>query len=111
MFYQSKGSKYGNETKRYNGRVYHSKREAAYAQDLDLLKKAGEIKDWTAQFKLSMDVNNHHICNYYVDFYIIDKFDEEQIHEVKGHETSEWKIKWKLCAALYGKKYRMVLIK
>lgn len=104
-------SKYGNESKIYNGKIYHSKREASYAADLDLLKRAGEIKEWSGQFKLSMDVNGYHICNYYVDFYVIDKSSEEQIHEVKGHETGEWKLKWKLCEALYGKKYKMVLIK
>lgn len=104
-------SKYGNTAKIYNGRVYHSKREAAYALDLDLLKKAGEIKEWSPQFKLSMDVNNHHICNYIIDFKIVDKSGKEQIVEVKGYQTPEWKLKWKLCQALYGEKYDMVLVK
>jgi len=111
MFYSAKRSKYGNETKIYNGRLYHSKREADYAAELDLLKRAGEIKEWTPQFKLSMDVRDHHICNYFIDFHVIDKSGEERIVEVKGHQTTEWKIKWKLCQALYGEKYKMVLVK
>ena len=111
MFTVRTKSKYGNEQKIYNGRVYHSKREALYAQELDLLKKAGEIKEWSPQFKLSLDVNGNHICNYYIDFYIIDKFGKEKIAEVKGYETAEWKLKWRLCKALFGEKYELVLIK
>lgn len=103
--------KYGNKKTEYNGRFFDSKREASYAQDLDLLKRAGEIKEWTPQFKLSMDVNGHHITNYFVDFHIIDKSGKEEIHEVKGFETKEWKLKWKLCEAIFGEKYKLVLIK
>lgn len=111
MFIQRRTSKYGSERKEYNGRSYMSKKEAGYARDLDLLKRAGEIKDWKPQYKLSLDVNGYHICNYIVDFWILTKHDEEELHEVKGFETEVWRLKWKLTEAIYGKRYNLVVIK
>lgn len=84
--------------------------EAGYAATLELLKKSGEILEYTPQFKLSLDVNGHHVCNYYVDFMVVDKFGEKQLHEVKGFRTAVWELKWKLTEALYGKEYTLVLI-
>lgn len=111
MFYQRQGSKYGAQKKEYNGIYYHSKKEAGYAQELDLLKKAGEIQEWSGQVRLSLDVNGYHICNYVVDFMVINKDGEKELHEVKGFETDTWRLKWKLAEAIYGKQYRLVVIK
>lgn len=97
--------------KEYNGRIYASKFEAGYARDLDFLKKAKEIKDWIPQYKISLDVNGYHIANYYVDFLVINNDGTEEFHETKGFATDVFKLKWKLCEALYGKTYKMVLIK
>jgi hypothetical protein len=111
MWYQRKGAKYSNVSKIYNGRSYMSHKEATYARDLDLMIKAGEIKEVIPQFKLSLDVNGYHIANYYVDFLVIDKDDEKQLHEVKGFETDLWRMKWRLTEALYGQEYKLILIK
>jgi hypothetical protein len=88
-----------------------SKGEAGYARDLELRKRAGEIKEIIPQFKLSLDVNGYHICNYYVDFKLVMADDTEEIHEWKGFATQLWLFKWKLTEALYGYKYKMVLIR
>lgn len=84
----------------YDGKWYHSKGEAAYAQELDWLKKTGEIKEWDRQIKIPLKVNGVLICNYYVDFKVITKHDTVQYHEYKGFETAEWKMKWQLFTAL-----------
>lgn len=110
-WYQRKGNKYSNTPQTYNGRNYHSKKEAQYAFDLDLLVKAGEVLDWSPQFKLSLDVNGIHICNYFVDFWVLPKGGGEELHEVKGFETDVWRMKWKLVEALYSDKYKLVVIK
>jgi len=91
--------------------MYHSKKEAGYARELDLLYRAGEIKDWEGQYKLPLDVNGYHICNYIVDFKVINKDGSIELHEVKGFETEIWRLKWKLTEALYGNKFKLVVIK
>lgn len=92
-------SKYGNNSQEYNGRRYDSKREAAYAQELDWRMKAGEIKEVIPQFKIPLKVNGKHIANYYVDFKVIMADDSVEFHEVKGFETDVWKMKWKILEA------------
>lgn len=93
-------SKYGNNSQVYNGRRYDSKREAAYAMDLDYRKRAGEIKEWLPQFKIDLRVNGRHITNYYVDFKVIMADGSIQFHEVKGLIIQPWPIKWALLEAL-----------
>jgi len=110
-WYQYGGSKYKNKTCEYNGILYASKKEAAYAQELDLRKKVKDIKDWKRQVKLNLDVNGYHICNYYVDFLIEHNDGSEEIVEIKGMVLDVFRIKWKLTEALYSDKYKMTLIK
>lgn len=92
-------SKYGNNSQEYNGRRYDSKREAAYAQELDWRMKAGEIKEVIPQFKIDLRVNGRHIANYYVDFKVIMADDSVQFHEVKGMVLPLWQMKWALLEA------------
>ena len=111
MFYQRRGSKYGAKRQVFGDRVYMSKKEAGYAQELDLLKKGKVIKEYIPQFRLRLEVNGYKICDYLVDFLVIMADDSEELHEVKGFETDIWRLKWKLTEALYGDKYKLVLIK
>lgn len=92
--------KFNAKTKMYNGRTYHSKREAEHAMALDWMKKAGEIAQWHPQHKVALKVNGHHICNYYPDFLVILPDGSRQIHEVKGFATEIFRLKWKLFEAL-----------
>lgn len=101
MWYQAKQNKYNNRTHEYNGRVYHSIKEAGYAQELDLRQKAGDIKSWEPQFKVSLDVNGKHICNYIVDFKLTYPDDSIELVEVKGYATEVWRLKMKLLEATY----------
>ena len=84
----------------YNGRWYQSKLEANYAAQLDWRLKAGEIKEWTPQVKLTFKVNGVMICNYYCDFKVVTKDGTVQYHETKGYETEVWRLKKKLMLAL-----------
>lgn len=101
MWYQRKGNKYGAKSTIYNGRQFHSKKEAGYAAELDLRVKAGEVEDWIPQFKVSLDVNEYHITNYYVDFLVTLKDGSKELVEVKGFETDVWRLKRKLLEATY----------
>lgn len=111
VWYQRRKNKYGAKRKEYNGRLYHSRGEAGYAQVLELRRKAGEIKEVIPQYRLSLDVNGFHICNYIVDFKCIMSDGSEELHEYKGFETDLWRFKWKLTEALYGDKYKLIVIR
>ena len=50
--YQNRGNKYKAKRQTFGGRSYHSKKEAAYAEQLELRKLAGEIKHIKPQHKL-----------------------------------------------------------
>lgn len=94
-------NKYGAKKAKYKDRIYDSTLECNYAQQLDWRKKAGEIKRWESQYKLELKINDRHICNYYVDF-LVELFDGKvEYHEVKGFETSLWRLKWKMVKAIY----------
>ena len=101
----------GNIPSEYSGILYHSKREADYAHQLDLEKCGKLIKDWERQVRFSLDVNGIHICNVIVDFVITYRDGRKEIREVKGFATDVWRMKWKLLEALYGDEYEMKVIK
>lgn len=103
VYFQKRGNKYGAKSSIYNGISYHSKKEAGRAQELDLLKKAGEIKDWERQHKIDLKVNGYHICNYYIDFKVTHNNGDIELEEVKGFETEVWRLKWKLTEAILSK--------
>lgn len=119
MWYQKKGSKYGSKSTEYNGEIYHSKKEAGYAQELDLRIRARDIRGYERQVKISFDICSiclrlcsakcdkhkkgkvHHLSNYYIDFVVGENDGTETYAEVKGFETTEWRQKWKLLCILY----------
>lgn len=111
MYFVRPKNKFGAKKKEYNGRLYMSKGEAGYAAELELRKKAGEIKEIIPQFRIKLDVNGYHICNYIVDFKVTMADDTIEMHEWKGFETDLWRVKWKLAKAIYSKEYKFVLIK
>jgi hypothetical protein len=108
--YILRGSKFNNTPSQYKGRVYHSRKEAEYAMALDDMKNMGEIKDWTPQYRLKLEVNGQHITNYIADFLVEKTTGQIEIHETKGYFTDSAKIKWRLAQALYPD-YKFILIK
>lgn len=105
-YYQKSGNKYRAKKTEYNGVVYHSKLESAYAEELDWRVKAKEIKSWDRQVKLDLKINDTHITNYYIDFVIHHNDGSKEYVECKGVETPDWKIKWKIFEAIFDDNFR-----
>jgi len=113
MYFQ-KQNKYGAVKQTYNGYSYHSKKEAAYAMELDLRVKAKDILKWDRQVKIEIRAFDKHICNYYIDFVITHTDGLLEYIEVKGFETAVWRLKWKLTNAMFEKEYpyhKLTLVK
>ena len=108
--YLRRGSKFGNVPSQYKGRTYHSRKEAEYAIILDDMKRIGEIKSWVPQYKMRLDVNGEHICDYIADFLVTTSTGLKEIHETKGYFTDPGKFKWRLAQALYRHRYKFVLV-
>lgn len=79
-----------------------SKFEAGKAQELELLKRAGEIKDFEEQKVIRLEVNGYWICDYKIDFIVYHNDGTTEYLETKGVALPAWKIKWKLFEALYS---------
>ncbi len=79
-----------------------SKFEAGKAQELELLKRAGEIADFKEQVKIPLVVNGLVVCDYWIDFVITHNDNSIEYCETKGFATDVWKLKWKLFEALYS---------
>lgn len=96
-------NKYGNKRTEYNGTTYDSKREAEYARELDLLlhEVNGKLASWERQVPVPIIVNGKKICTIVVDFRETFKDGTRRYVEVKGHETKDWILKWKLFEAIY----------
>ena len=88
-------SKYRAKRTEYNGVTYHSKKEAEFAQWLDI---QGLAYDRQARFPL--EVNGHKIGIYVADF-LVGPAPEWEVIEIKGYWTPLAKFKWKLFCALY----------
>ena len=95
----------------YAGRVYHSKSEAKYAFELDALKAAGRIKDWTPQVAREIVVEGVKICKVVIDFEVIPIAGKPWYIEVKGVESEVYKLKRKLLRACFPDlDYRVVRV-
>jgi len=83
------------------GHLHDSRGEAAYCDQLDMLKKAGEIKDYTTQKSFELKVNGVTICQHIPDFFVIENDGRETVHEYKGLATAVWRLKKKLFEAVF----------
>lgn len=102
-FWKPRRNKFNARTCKYGENIYHSRREAQEAASLDLQVKAGTIKSWDRQVRISLDVNGKHIANYYADFRIVHLDGSIEILEVKGFATDVYLLKKKLLEATYLK--------
>lgn len=112
FFPDKKPSKYGNKKTLYAGVVYDSKAEADFAQQLNLLKKASDIKlrvlDVKRQVPYEVVVNGQKICTYYADF-VVTYHGRTVIYDVKGVKTAVYRLKKKLVEALHGVKIKEIV--
>src|SRR5882672_6988634 len=107
--------KYGNYSATYNGYTYDSRKEALYAAELDLMKKAYYPKDRVVkierQLNVDLVVNGRKVCRIIPDFRVTFADGRVEWHEVKspGTMTDKWHIKRKLFEALFPEQvYRVI---
>ena len=103
-----KQNKYKNKKVVYNGIKFDSKKEMNYYIKLNMLEKAGKIKDLRLQvpfvvletFKLND--KTYKKTKYIADFTYYDKEGKYHVVDTKGVRTDVYKLKKKLMAWKYG---------
>lgn len=98
-------SKYGAVPTVYAGVRFHSAKEARYAATLNALKSAKDPSErveriWL-QWRVPLNVGMYHVCDFVPDFRVEYADGRVELHEVKGVETREYKLKVRLFRALY----------
>jgi hypothetical protein len=108
-------SKYNNKKTEYNGKIYDSKKEAKYAQELDNLKKAKDPKEkivsvaeqvrYLLQEGFTDKNNNKHQPIFYIADFVVEYADgRKETIDVKSSatfQTDVYKIKKKLLLYKY----------
>jgi hypothetical protein len=99
-------SKYKSKITEYKGVKYHSKKEAKYAMNLDLLQQSGSVEYWKGQITMQITVNGEKICKYICDFFVKFTDGTTSYVDVKGMKTGAayemFKLKKKLVKATLG---------
>ena len=98
-----KKNKFGAKKTVVDGITFDSKREAAYYGQLKMMKAGGLIKSFERQYvcplyawsKSGMVKVGKHI----VDFVVTLPDGKKELHEVKGVETTTWRLKKKILEA------------
>lgn len=87
-----------------DGVRFASKAEAKRDGELQLLVRAGVIRDLERQPKFDLIVNGKKVCRYVGDWRYVIVGESRSIPVVedrKGHQTPAFKIKWALAKALH----------
>jgi len=91
-------------TSNYNGMYYRSKKEAGYAQHLDILMKADDEKErvveWEYEPTIEVICNGKRVFTYKIDFKVTYGDGRIEYIEVKGFETNYWRLKFKVVEAI-----------
>lgn len=95
-----KRSKYRNIPTVVDGVRFASKAEAKRDGELQLLERAGEIKFLCRQPSFRLMVNGQKICTYVGDWSYCEN-GKRVVEDRKGVKTPAFKIKWRLCQALF----------
>ena len=108
---EKKPSKYKNTRCEYMGEKFDSKKELTRHLVLLDMQKRGEITGLIRQPQFGLEVMGKLICVYRGDWRYFEnaKGDhpanavkrQEVVEDAKGYRTPEFKLKWKLCKALY----------
>lgn len=98
-------NKYRNRKTEIDGIVFDSKREAQRYAELQLLQRAGKIRDLSMQveFELIPKQDGERACKYKADFvYHMADTGKMMVEDVKGKRTREYIIKRKLMLWRHG---------
>lgn len=98
IIYKPSMNKYRAKRTEYNGKVFDSKFEAGVAEQLEMRKIAGDIKDYDCQFVVESDIcnsNGEKVCTkkHKVDFRIHHNDGSFELYEAKGIETMDYKLR------------------
>lgn len=96
----TRSNKYGAKPVVVDGVRFASKAEAKRDAELILLEKAGKISFLHRQRKFDIVINGKKICRYVADWAYVENH-KAVVEDKKGVQTPAFKIKWKLCQALY----------
>lgn len=93
-------NKYGAKRTEFNGKIYDSKFEASTAQQLELRKRAGDIKDYDTQYRVDIwiyreDGTQAFLVRHKVDFRVHERDGSYTLLEAKGVETADYKFRRK----------------
>jgi len=95
-------SKYNAVKAELDGFLFASQAEMRRYSELQLLEKAGEIKDLVIHPSWPLKVNGELVCNYEADFQYYDiQKSALIIEDVKGMKTPIYRLKAKLMKAVY----------
>jgi hypothetical protein len=92
--------KYGNIKVERDGEKFDSKREFERHKMLEGFQRDGLISHLERQPKFDLFVNGAKICRYVADWSYIEH-GRVVVEDSKGHQTRDFKIKWKLAQALH----------
>lgn len=102
----AKKNKFGARKVEYDGRIFDSAKEAKRADELWMMKLAGEVTKVEYQVPFECIVNGKKICKYVADFRVTYKDGTVEIEDVKGYKKGAaygyFKLKKKLVEALHG---------
>jgi hypothetical protein len=87
-----------------NGILYHSKKEAKFAMNLELLKQTGNIKFYLRQIGFDLPGHSRH----FIDFLVFYNDGTYKFIEVKGRDLPMGKLKRKQVEELYKIKIEIV---
>ena len=90
-------AKYKNKRTEYNGRMFASKLEARYCEELDWRVKAGEVLYYLTQVPLRLD----HNITYWCDFLEFHADGSHHYIDTKGFRTEAFKMKKKMVEGQY----------
>lgn len=102
MAWRKYGNKYNNKKTVVDGIKFDSKKESLFYLALKKKKKDGDIKDFEMQVPIVLQDKFRYkgeavrAIKYIVDFIVTHNCDTKEYVDVKGYETKEWKIKWKM---------------
>jgi len=99
----------------FNGKIFDSKFEAGHAQEMELRKKAKDIKDYSTQVNFPLIITNplgekFNVGTYIADFVIYHNDGSKEIWESKGFATPVFRQKWRLVEALYSHEYKLTCV-
>ncbi len=103
-------SKYRNRPTFVDGLRFDSMAEARRWTELQILEKAGDIKNLKRQAPFACVVNGEHVCKYIADF-TYEKNSRFIAEDVKGVETALFKLKAALLHACHGLDVEIVKVR